>query len=93
MNELQKSNESFLQKETEVVKAHNEQILQLLKERQQKMLDSLKSTNCVWFSFKSFMFWATIAIPSMSFTGMYLCGQMYLHWIPSLYNWFINLFH
>lgn len=93
MNELQKSNESFLQKETEVVKAHNEQILQLLKERQQKMLDSLKSTNGVWFSFKSFIFWATIAIPSMSFTGMYLCGQMYLHWIPLLYNWFINLFH
>lgn len=79
MNELQKSNESFLQKETEVVKAHNEQILRLLKERQQKMLDSLKSTNGVWFSFKSFIFWATIAIPSMSFTGMYLCGQMYLH--------------
>lgn len=93
MNELQKSNESFLQKETEVVKAHNEQILQLLKERQQKMLDSLKSTNGVWFSFKSFLVWATIAIPSMSFTGMYLGGQMYLHWIPSLYNWFINLFH
>ena len=93
MNELQKSNESFLQKETEVVKAHNEQILQLLKERQQKMLDSLKSTNGVWFSFKSFIFWATIGIPSMSFTGMYLCGQMYLHWIPLLYNWFINLFH
>lgn len=93
LGELQKSNESFLQKETEVVKAHNEQILQLLKERQQKMLDSLKSTNGVWFSFKSFIFWATIAIPSMSFTGMYLCGQMYLHWIPSLYNWFINLFH
>lgn len=93
MNELQKSNESFLQKETEVLKKHNEQILQLLKERQQKMLDSLKSTNGVWFSFKSFIFWATIAIPSMSFTGMYLCGQMYLHWIPSLYNWFINLFH
>ena len=93
MNELQKSNESFLQKETEVLKKHNEQILQLFKERQQKMLDSLKSTNGVWFSFKSFIFWATIAIPSMSFTGMYLCGQMYLHWIPSLYNWFINLFH
>lgn len=93
LNELQKSNESFLQKETEVVKAHNEQILQLLKERQQKMLDSLKITNGVWFSFKSFIFWATIAIPSMSFTGMYLCGQMYLHWIPLLYNWFINLFH
>ena len=79
MNELQKSNESFLQKETEVLKKHNEQILQLFKERQQKMLDSLKSTNGVWFSFKSFIFWATIAIPSMSFTGMYLCGQMYLH--------------
>ena len=93
MGELQKSNESFLQKETEVVKAHNEQILQLLKERQQKMLDSLKSTNGVWFSFKSFIFWATIAIPSMSFTGMYLCGQMYLHWIQPLFNWFINLFH
>lgn len=86
MNELQKSNESFLQKETEVVKAHNEQILQLLKERQQKMLDSLKSTNGVWFSFKSFIFWATIAIPSMSFTGMYLCGQIYLHWILPWFN-------
>ena len=93
MNELQKSNESFLQKETEVVKAHNEQILRLLKERQQKMLDSLKSTDGVWFSFKSFMFWATIAIPSMSFTGMYLCGQMFRHGIPLLYIWFIDLFH
>lgn len=86
MNELQKSNESFLQKETEVVKAHNEQILQLLKERQKKMLDSLKSTNGVWFSFKSFIFWATIAIPSMSFTGMYICGQIYLHWILPWFN-------
>lgn len=86
MNELQKSNESFLQKETEVVKAHNEQILRLLKERQQKMLDSLKSTDGVWFSFKSFIFWATIAIPSMSFTGMYICGQIYLHWILPWFN-------
>ena len=85
--------ELIRQYQSEVLKKHDEQILQLLKERQQKMLDSLKSTDGVWFSFKSFMFWATIAIPSMSFTGMYLCGQMYLHWIPLLYNWFINLFH
>ena len=93
MNELQKTNESFLQKETEVLKKHNTQILQLLNARQEKMLDSLKSTNGVWLSFKSFLFWATITIPSMCFTGMYIGGQIYLHWIMPSYNWIINQFH
>jgi len=93
MGELQKTNESFLQKETEVLKKHNTQILQLLNARQEKMLDSLKSTNGVWFSFGSFMVWATIAIPSMCFTGMYIGGQIYLHWIMPSYNWIINQFH
>ena len=93
MNELQKSNESFLQKETEVLKKHNEQILQSLKAHQKKMLDSIKSNEGVWFSFKAFVVWTIVTIPCLCFTGMYIGGQMYLHWILPLYNWFISLFN
>lgn len=93
MDELQKSNESFLQKETEVLKKHNEQILQSLKAHQKKMLDSLKSNEGVWFSFKAFVVWTIVTIPCLCFTGMYIGGQMYLHWILPLYHWFISLFN
>jgi len=91
--ELQNTNEAFCQKETELMKKHQGVMLKMLNDHQRKMQAELKNNNGVWFSFWSFMVWATISIPCIFFTGMYISTYIYMHCILPSYHWFINLFH
>lgn len=87
-----KTADAYYEKVQNLVKKHSDEIQELLSDHQRTMAQKLGNNEGVWFSFKSFMIWACIAIPSISFTVMYSCVYIYIHVILVFWHWLVSLF-